>query len=64
MDLIDYAFMLDEEPVYEICQRNLNISRIIFTYPNHTIAQIVSSITASLRFDGSLKVNLREFQTY
>ena len=27
------------------------------------IAQVVSSITASLRFDGSLNVDLNEFQT-
>ena len=27
------------------------------------IAQIISSITASLRFDGALNVDLNEFQT-
>merc|ERR1712080_707561 len=30
---------------------------------NRLIAQIVSSITASLRFDGALNVDLTEFQT-
>ena len=30
---------------------------------NRVIAQVVSSITASLRFDGSLNVDLNEFQT-
>jgi hypothetical protein len=30
---------------------------------NRLIAQVVSSITASLRFDGALNVDLTEFQT-
>lgn len=30
---------------------------------NRIIAQVVSSVTASLRFDGSLNVDLNEFQT-
>ena len=30
---------------------------------NRLIAQVVSSVTASLRFDGSLNVDLNEFQT-
>ena len=30
---------------------------------NRLIAQIISSITASLRFDGALNVDLNEFQT-
>ena len=30
---------------------------------NRLISQIVSSITASLRFDGALNVDLNEFQT-
>ena len=35
----------------------------IFTNLNRIIAQVVSSITASLRFQGSLNVDLNEFQT-
>ncbi|KAJ7875135.1 tubulin alpha [Mycena olivaceomarginata] len=34
-----------------------------FSNLNRLIAQVVSSITASLRFDGSLNVDLNEFQT-
>ncbi|VDO25658.1 unnamed protein product [Onchocerca flexuosa] len=34
-----------------------------YTNLNRLIAQIVSSITASLRFDGALNVDLTEFQT-
>lgn len=37
--------------------------RPTYTNLNRLIAQIVSSITASLRFDGALNVDLTEFQT-
>ena len=49
----DCAFMVDNEAIYDVCRRNLDIERP--TYPNLTklIGQIVSSIPASLRFDGA-----------
>ncbi|EGW14703.1 Tubulin alpha chain, nucleomorph [Cricetulus griseus] len=59
----DCAFMVDNEAIYDICRRNLDIERPTYTNLNRLIGQIVSSITASLRFDGALNVNLTEFQT-
>jgi len=59
----DCCFMVDNEAIYDICQRNLDISRPTYTNLNRLIGQIVSSITASLRFDGALNVDLTEFQT-
>lgn len=59
----DVSFMVDNEAIYDICRRNLNIQRPSYTNLNRIIAQVVSSITASLRFDGSLNVDLTEFQT-
>ncbi|XP_055411404.1 tubulin alpha-1A chain-like [Bubalus kerabau] len=59
----DCAFMVDNEAIYDICHRNLNIERPTYTNLNRLIGQIVSSITASLRFDGTLNVDLTEFQT-
>ncbi|KAM9931219.1 hypothetical protein OXX80_009120, partial [Metschnikowia pulcherrima] len=47
----------------DMCRRNLDISRPSFGSLNSLIAQVVSSVTASLRFDGSLNVDLNEFQT-
>ena len=49
----DCAFMVDNEAIYDVCRKNLDIERP--TYPNLTklIGQIVSSITASLRFNGA-----------
>lgn len=59
----DCSFMVDNEAIYDICRRNLDIERPGYENLNRLIAQVVSSITASLRFDGSLNVDLNEFQT-
>ena len=55
--------MVDNEAIYDICRRNLDVDRPTYTNLNRLISQIVSSITASLRFDGALNVDLNEFQT-
>uniref|UniRef100_A0A0N4ZX25 Tubulin alpha chain n=1 Tax=Parastrongyloides trichosuri TaxID=131310 RepID=A0A0N4ZX25_PARTI len=59
----DCSFMVDNEAIYDICRRNLNVARPSYANLNRLISQIVSSITASLRFDGALNVDLNEFQT-
>ncbi|GJJ07410.1 Tubulin alpha-1A chain [Clathrus columnatus] len=59
----DCSFMVDNEAIYDICKKNLNIQSPSFSNLNRLIAQVVSSVTASLRFDGSLNVDLNEFQT-
>lgn len=51
------------EAIYDICRRDLDIERPTYTNLNHLIAQIISSTTTSLRFDGALNVDLAEFQT-
>ncbi|XP_018403074.1 PREDICTED: tubulin alpha chain-like isoform X2 [Cyphomyrmex costatus] len=59
----DCAFMVDNEAIYDICRRKLGIERPLYANLNRLISQVVSSITASLRFDGALNVDLTEFQT-
>ena len=59
----DCAFMVDNEAIYDICKAKLDIERPSYLNLNRLISQIVSSITASLRFDGALNVDLNEFQT-
>ncbi|KUI63142.1 Tubulin alpha chain [Cytospora mali] len=59
----DCTFLVDNEAVYDICRRNLDIARPSYEHLNRLIAQVVSSITSSLRFDGALNVDLNEFQT-
>jgi hypothetical protein len=69
--------MVDNEAIYDICRRNLDVERPSYTNLNRLISQVraresplsqlfplkvVSSITASLRFDGALNVDLTEFQ--
>lgn len=63
LDHSDCAFMVDNEAIYDICRRNLDIEHPSYKNLNRLIGQIVSSITASLRFDGALNVDLTEFQT-
>lgn len=55
--------LLENGSIYEICKRNLGITQPSYQNLNRLIAHVVSSITASLRFDGSLNVDLNEFQT-
>lgn len=57
------VFMVDNEAIYDICHRNLDIDYPMYYNLNRLISQIVSSVTASLRFPGSLNVDLNDFQT-
>ncbi len=59
----DCAFMVDNEAIYDICRKNLDIERPGYVNLNRLLAQVMSSLTASLRFEGSLNVDLNEFQT-
>lgn len=59
----DCTFLVDNEAVFDICRKNLDIPRPSFQNLNRLIAQVVSSVTTSLRFDGTLNVDLAEFQT-
>ncbi|XP_064088736.1 tubulin alpha chain-like isoform X4 [Macrobrachium nipponense] len=59
----DVTFMVDNEAIYDLCRKELGIQRPTYTNLNRMIGQVVSSITASLRFDGALNVDLTEFQT-
>jgi len=59
----DVAFMLDNEAIYDICRTQLDIERPSYNNLNRLVAQVISSLTASLRFDGSLNVDINEFQT-
>uniref|UniRef100_A0A183USC3 Tubulin domain-containing protein n=1 Tax=Toxocara canis TaxID=6265 RepID=A0A183USC3_TOXCA len=63
LDHSDCTFVVDYEAIYDICRRNLNIERPSYTSLNRLVSQMVSSITSSLRFDGTLNVDLNGFQT-
>lgn len=57
------TFLFDNEALYDICQSKLCVDRPTYTNLNRLLAQVVASTTASLRFSGSMNVDLNEFQT-
>jgi tubulin alpha len=57
------SVLLDNEAIYEICQKHLDCKRPSYDNLNRLIGKAVSSMTASLRFEGELNVDLNEFQT-
>ncbi|KAL3474089.1 Tubulin/FtsZ, GTPase domain-containing protein [Aspergillus californicus] len=59
----DCAFLMDNEAVYDICKRKLDIPRPGYNNLNRLNARVVSSLTTSLRFNDDLKIDLNEFQT-
>jgi tubulin alpha len=64
LEHFDCAFLVDNQAMFDIFGRNLDIiHRPTYSNLNRLIAQVVSSITASLRFDGALNVDLTELQT-
>lgn len=60
----DCTFCLDNEALYDVCRRNLDIERPTYTNLNRLIAQVISSLTASLRFDGALNVDVTGMLLY
>merc|ERR1712084_121381 len=63
LDHTEVSLVLDNEAIYGICQKQLDIDRPSYAELNMIIAKVISSMTASLRFDGELNVDLGEFQT-
>merc|ERR1712113_1262210 len=63
LDHTDVSLVLDNEALYEICQKKLDIKKPSYSNLNKIIAKVVSSMTAALRFDGELNVDMNEFQT-
>jgi len=59
----DVAINFDNEAQYNICRRSLGVEHPTYVNLNRFIAQVISSMTASLRFDGALNVDMSEFQT-
>lgn len=63
IEFADVTFLFDNEALYDICQTCLRIDRPAYLNLNRLLAQVVASTTASLRFQGSMNVDLNEFQT-
>ena len=63
LDHTEVSVVLDNEAIYEICQKHLDVDRPSYDNLNRLITKTISSMTASLRFEGELNVDLNEFQT-
>jgi len=63
LDHTEVSLLIDNEAVYEICQKKLGIKKPSYENLNRLISKVISSMTASLRFEGELNVDLNEFQT-
>ena len=55
--------MVDNEAPYDICRRNLEIERPTYNNSSRLLSLLLSSLMASLCFDGDLNVDITEFQT-
>ncbi|EDV19676.1 uncharacterized protein TRIADDRAFT_61873 [Trichoplax adhaerens] len=62
-DNSDVVFLMDNEAIYDICMKKLDKDLPTYTSLNRLICQIISSMSASLRFEGALNVDLKEFET-
>lgn len=63
MDTIDCSIVVDNEALYDICSKRLELNNVHYSHLNRIVAQAVSCITSSLRFSGDLNVDIAEFQT-
>jgi len=63
LDHTEVSLVLDNEAIYDICQKGLDIKKPGYENLNRLIAKVVSSMTAALRFEGELNVDMNEFQT-
>jgi tubulin alpha len=63
LDHTEVSVLLDNEAIYDICMKWLDVKRPSYDNLNRLICKVISSMTASLRFEGELNVDLNEFQT-
>merc|ERR1739848_777307 len=59
----DVDVIMDNEAIYDICKRSLGLAKPTYQNLNRLISQVVSTLTCSLRFEGTLNVDINEFQT-
>lgn len=62
-DHSDCCFLVDNDAIYDIAQRNLGIPSPSYEDLNCLIAHAIADVTVSLRFQGDLNMDLNEFQT-
>ena len=56
------TFVVDNQAIYDICRFKLDVETPSYTNLNYLIAQVVSSITTPLRFEGDSKMDLGDLE--
>lgn len=62
-DTSDSSFCIDNEALYDICNRTLKLSTPTYGDMNHMIGNLMSGVTTCLRFPGQLNADLRKLDT-
>lgn len=60
---VDLTVMVDNQAGYNMCQKNLGLDNPDFSDVNRLIAQVVSSMSTSMRYQSQLNANLKEIIT-
>merc|ERR1711933_341643 len=63
LDHTDVSLILDNEALYGLGIKKLHQKNLSYDVLNRITAKVISSMTAALRFDGELNVDMNEFQT-
>lgn len=63
LDHTDSNVFFDNESLYNVCTRHLDIERPTYSNLNDIISQVTASITASTRFEGGINTDLNTIQT-
>jgi len=61
-DLVDMSIMMDNEAVYKMCNKQLQLQSPHFHHVNCLIAQCISGLTGPLRYETELNATLNEIQ--
>lgn len=60
---VDISFTLDNSAIYKLCQERMRIERPTYGNLNRVIAQVISSLTISLRRQSDFNIDINEYQT-
>jgi len=63
LDHTEVSLVLDNEALYTICTSELKLRKVQYSHLNKLCAKSISCMTAALRFEGDLNVDMNEFQT-
>ncbi|CAD8187257.1 unnamed protein product [Paramecium octaurelia] len=62
IDHADVCITMDNQAIYDICKNKLDVEVPKYSNLNRMIAQVMSSITASMRYDGPLLREMAELE--